>query len=43
MKLFEIHTEENEKDIYIDFGVHGVYADNKKDALKYEVFLLEEL
>ena len=26
MKLFKIHTEENGKDV--DFGVHGVYADN---------------
>lgn len=33
MRLFEIHTEENEKDV--DFGIHGVYADNKKDAIKY--------
>ena len=33
MRLFEIHTEENEKEV--DFGIHGVYADNKKDAIKY--------
>ena len=33
MSLFEIHTEENGKDV--DFGVHGVYADNEKDAIKY--------
>lgn len=33
MKLFKIHTEENEKDI--DFGIHGVYADNEKDAIRY--------
>ena len=35
MRLFEIHTEEHEKDVDIDFGIHGVYADNKKDAIKY--------
>lgn len=33
MKLFKIHTEENGKDV--DFGVHGVYADNEEDAIKY--------
>ena len=33
MRLFEIHTEENEKEV--DFGIHGVYSDNKKDAIKY--------
>ena len=33
MKLFKIHTEENEKDV--DFGIHGVYSDNEKDAIKY--------
>lgn len=33
MKLFKIHTEENEKDV--DFGIHGVYADNEKDAIEY--------
>ena len=33
MNLFEIHTEENGKDV--DFGVHGVYADNEEDAIKY--------
>lgn len=33
MKLFEIHTEKDGKDI--DFGIHGVYADNEKDAIKY--------
>lgn len=35
MKLFEIHTEENEKDININFGIHEVYADNEKDAIRY--------
>ena len=33
MKLFKIHTEENEKDV--NFGIHGVYADNEEDAIKY--------
>lgn len=33
MKLFEIHTKENEKDV--DFGIHGVYSDNEKDAIRY--------
>ena len=33
MSLFKIHTEENGKDV--DFGVHGVYADNEEDAIKY--------
>ena len=33
MKLFEIYTEENRKDV--DFGIHGVYADNEKDAIQY--------
>lgn len=33
MKLFEIYTGENGKDV--DFGIHGVYADSKKDAIKY--------
>ena len=33
MKLFKIHTEENRKDV--DLGVHGVYADNEEDAIKY--------
>ena len=32
MKLFEIHTEDNGKEA--DFGIHGVYADNEKDAIK---------
>ena len=31
MRLFEIHTEKNEKEA--DFGIYGVYADNKKDAI----------
>ena len=33
MKLFKIHTEENGKDV--NFGVHGVYADNEKDVIRY--------
>ena len=33
MKLFEIHTEENGKNV--NFGIHGVYSDNEKDAIKY--------
>jgi hypothetical protein len=33
MKFFEIYTEENGKDV--GFGVHGVYADNEKDAIRY--------
>lgn len=33
MRLFKIHTEENGKDV--DFGIHGVYSDNEKDAIKY--------
>ena len=33
MKLFKIHTEENEKDV--NFGIHGVYAYNDEDAIKY--------
>jgi hypothetical protein len=33
VKLFEIHTKEDEKDV--NFGVHGVYADNEKDAIRY--------
>ena len=33
MKLFEICTEEDGKDV--DFGIHGVYADSKKDAIRY--------
>ena len=33
MKLFKIHTEENGKDV--NFGIHGVYADSEKDAIKY--------
>ena len=33
MKLFKIHTEENGKDV--NFGIHGVYADNEEDAIKY--------
>lgn len=27
MKLFEIYTEENGKDV--DFGIHGVYTDSQ--------------
>lgn len=34
MSLFEIHTEDNGEEA--DFGIHGVYADNKKDAIKYK-------
>ena len=33
MKLFEIYTTENGKDV--DFGIHRVYSDNEKDAIKY--------
>lgn len=33
MRLFKIHTEENGKDV--NFGIHGVYADNEEDAIKY--------
>lgn len=33
MKLFEIHTEENGKDV--DFEIHGVYADSEQDAIQY--------
>ena len=33
MRLFEIHTEENGKNV--DFGIHGVYSDNEKDAIQY--------
>ena len=38
MRFFQIHTKEkkeNEKDVDIDFGIHKVYADNEKDAIKY--------
>ena len=34
MKLFETHTEDNREKA--DFGIHGVYTDNKKDAIKYK-------
>ena len=33
MKLFEIYTTENGKDV--DLGVYGVYADSEKDAIQY--------
>lgn len=33
MRLFKIHTEENGKDV--DFGIHRVYSDNEKDAIRY--------
>lgn len=33
MRLFEIHTEKDGKDI--GFGIHGVYADNEKDGIRY--------
>ena len=33
MRLFEIYTEENGKNV--DFGIHGVYSDNEKDAIQY--------
>ena len=33
MKLFEMRTKKNGKDV--DFGIHGVYADNEKDAIQY--------
>ena len=33
MKLFEIYTKDNGKEA--NFGIHGVYADNEEDAIKY--------
>ena len=34
VNFFEIHTEDNREEA--DFGIYGVYADNKKDAIKYK-------